>query len=558
MRRNWQSVQSGWILSAPLLFTLAAAAPAGCSGDPAPSAGAGGAGGEGAGATTSSVPSTGAMGGSSCGLEGAKPLGFQPSQRCAACHQAIYYDWVSSMHARSVTSPVMIAQANQAYEIELSQQGSPDPQRFCVTCHSPLLTRFAPQATLPFKGETCDAPIVPQEGIGCVTCHAYRGEPSSSKAATSAVFADLDESGGYVGPIADPVPSNAHESEGTPLFSSTPEKLCLGCHDVALDIDKNGKIEKGKDFILASTGAEHDAYVKKGGQESCLGCHMPVKPGVTRAAEASGIDTPPRAVHDHSFVGVDYHLDEVAINDPQKEAREALLKDAAKLTLTSGALQGGGDLSFEVAVTNVKAGHNLPTGFTFLRQMWLDVRVLDGNQQKLIASGELRTPSDDLCDVTSMSDVMQFFVHGCLASDPQLVNFQTQLVDRIDVRKDSNGDPVLDGSGELIPVKDLKGVEMWAQRLSGGVVPRTRPLDKQELAPLGPGETRTFGYSFQLAPQPAAVTVEVHLWFRNLPPYFLRKLAAGQPPGEVNLALYLKDIQTIEIASAAVTIPVTP
>jgi hypothetical protein len=544
--------QAHWTSYAPLIAALAAAMPAGCSSGPDPLSGAGG---NGSGATTTS--STGDSG-KSCDLESAPSLDFQPSASCAPCHQGIYYDWASSMHARSITSPLMIAQTNQLHQMELADLATPDPQRFCVTCHSPLSTRFAQQATLPFKVDGCDAPIVPQEGIGCVTCHAYRGSPSSSKASTSAFLNDFDLGGTYVGPLSDPAESSFHKSEATPLFSERPEELCRSCHDVSLDIDNNGKIEKGLDLILASTFAEYEAYIKKGGAETCLGCHMPVKPGVTRASEAAGISAPDRVVHDHRFVGVDYQLDEVAKNDPQRSLREALLKDAAKLLLVNGALKSGGDLAFDVSITSVKAGHNLPTGFAFLRQMWLDVRVLDKDQKELIKSGALRTPADDLCDVGTMTDAMQFFVYGCLTSDPQLVNFQLQLVDRIDVLRDASNTPILDGAGEMIPVKPFKGEERWVPLQHGGAVPRTRPSDKQVLAPLTPGETRTFGYSFKLGPQGGPVTVDVHLRYRNFPPYMARKLASRQPPEEANLRLYIKDLQAVDIAAAQITVPVTP
>jgi hypothetical protein len=547
--------QAHWAMSAPLFVALAAAVPAGCSSDPDPQTGAGGKGSSGA--TTSSA---GGSGGASCDLASAPSLDFPLSASCAPCHQGIYYDWASSMHARSITSPLMIAQTNQLFDLELNTVAAPDPQRLCVNCHSPLSTRFAQQATLPFKVSGCDAPIVPQEGIGCVTCHAYRGEPSPGKASTSAFLADLDLDPGsaYVGPLSDPAPSSFHKSEATPLFSESPEKLCKNCHDVALDLDNNGKIEKGLDLILASTFTEYEAYVKKGGKETCLGCHMPVKPGVTRASEAVGISAPDRVVHDHRFVGVNYQLDEVAANDPQRALREALLKDAATLVVSNGALKGSGDLTFDVSITSVKAGHNIPTGFAFLRQMWLDVRVLDKDQKELLKSGALRTPSDDLCDVTSLTDAVQFFVHGCLTSDPQLVNFQLHLINRIDVLKDASNTPILDLNGEMIPVKPFKAEETWVPLQHGGAVARTRPSDKQVLAPLAPGEARTFGYTFKLAPQEGPVTVAVRLRYRNFPPYIVRKLASRQPPGEVNLRQYLKDLQSVEIAAGSISVPVTP
>ena len=77
-----------------------------------------------------------------------------------------------------------------------------------------------------------------------------------------------------------------------------------------------------------------------------------------------------RKLHDHSFVGVDYPLDTVKVRDPQKPKRAQLLASAATLDLE--ARIEGDNLLVRATIHN-QSGHNLPTGFAFARQMWIEL-----------------------------------------------------------------------------------------------------------------------------------------------------------------------------------------
>ena len=89
---------------------------------------------------------------------------------------------------------------------------------------------------------------------------------------------------------------------------------------------------------------------------------------------------------------------------------------------------------------------------------------------------------------------------------------------------------------------------------------RTRPSDKQALAPIAPGETRLFHFT---AARPkngdAEVNVSARLLFRNLPPYFLRALGAGQPAGDApKLPPLAANVQIVEMAAERVTVALRP
>ncbi|MGB6847816.1 MAG: cytochrome c family protein, partial [Thermoanaerobaculia bacterium] len=68
-------------------------------------------------------------------------------------------------------------------------------------------------------------------------------------------------------------------------------------------------------------------------------------------------------------------------------ARKRLEAAAEVEILPPATVSRPGLLEFAVKVRNVGAGHYLPTGMTEMRQMWLDVRVVDANGTEIYSSG---------------------------------------------------------------------------------------------------------------------------------------------------------------------------
>ncbi|MEL6962646.1 MAG: multiheme c-type cytochrome [Pseudomonadota bacterium] len=79
-------------------------------------------------------------------------------------------------------------------------------------------------------------------------------------------------------------------------------------------------------------------------------------------------------------------------------------------------------IEFEVEVKNITDGHNVPTGFTGERVVWLEVTVKDAEGNVVFVSGD-RDPNGDLRDLHSL------YVHnGELPEDPFLFNLQSKFV----------------------------------------------------------------------------------------------------------------------------------
>jgi hypothetical protein len=466
--------------------------------------------------------------------------GFHSSGSCSSCHARVVEEWRSSMHAHGLSSPVMVAQNNLAHRETLSSTSSPDPQNVCVNCHGPIATALAKSPLLPFKAEGVLAePALLEEGVTCSVCHQWRGESQTAGGGLTAFQDGLVPGRTFFGPYVDAVGNAFHRSEATPLFKDSAQ-LCRNCHSVQYDRNGDGKIERGTDLVLQTLFDEWQDFAKSGGP-TCVDCHMPVVKG-SRAAESALIpfeqdaEAPPRILRSHRFIAVDYPIDNPAVRDATRAEREALLSRAGALALDEAKLKvTDTSVAFEVSLQNTGTGHNFPGGFAFVRQMWLEVTLLDAQNRVLASSGQLVQPSDDLCDSSILDDrenPMREHLVGCTTTDRQLVSFQQMLVDKIELLRDAAGTVQLDPRGQAKLRRAPGSKEAIVQFLTGGPVPRVRPSTGKPTPPLAVGEQRSFPYSFDLPSGAGAQRVVVRLLFRALPPYFMRALSASQTPGD--------------------------
>lgn len=468
---------------------------------------------------------------------------FPSSSRCATCHVEISAQWATSMHARATSSLVTIAETNQVVAGRLLGTDSPSRASFCVNCHAPVRATVANDGTLPFAKNA-----VPDEGVSCGACHQFGRTPTSGAAGTADYGAGLTRGATFYGPFADPASTSAHASERRESFGDS-GAVCGSCHDVNLDRDRDARIHKVSDLVLQTTQDEYDAYRQTASApKTCVECHMPVMASARRAADGVA-DAPTREVHDHSFVGVDYPLDGTA--DTQLAARKAMLGQAAQLTISPGALAGDAG-AVDVSITNSGTGHSLPTGFAFARQMWVELVVKDADGNVAFSSGSIAKDSQDLCDAEVLASPLAARLEGCATKDPQLVAFQLKLVDAITATTTASGVAVRDTANELVPRATDTAQEVFLQHATGGAVPRLRSVDGVQLGAIPPGVTRSFGYGFTIpaaARRPLRATAR--LLFRNLPPYFIRALFAGQPAASE----IVERLKVIEMAAASVDVP---
>jgi len=249
------------------------------------------------------------------------------AEDCATCHTAHYDEWRASRHAGSATSPVLAALLPRVE----AAWGTSARDR-CVACHSP--------------GHGGD------DGIGCVACHAAVGNRGEQNGALV-----VDTSLPLAGPFADPEPTDAHVTSTRSLLGSP--SLCGTCHEV-----------HGPGLFEEPTLTEYRTSAEGHFGTTCADCHMPALDDAPIADGA--LRARPR--HDHRFVGVDPAWG--APPDVAAHARQAATALLARAMTLTARLDGG---DVEILLQNTGAAHTVPTGAAFLRDIWVDVRVVDAS-----------------------------------------------------------------------------------------------------------------------------------------------------------------------------------
>jgi len=319
---------------------------------------------------------------------------FTSAEKCKDCHPDHYAEWRGSMHAYAMVDPVYrtLVEIRQA-DLDTKED------RFCTQCHSAIGTRAGECA--PGFDFASLSPIV-LEGVTCEACHKVSTLERPYNSGHR-----LDPAGPMRGSIEDPVETGFHESAYSPLHERS--EFCGGCHDV---IESSG-------LHLEQPYREWTDSPAAADGRSCQTCHMTTR----RAPAATG--GPERTVHSHRFTGVDLplagdFLPDEAMRDALREDVRALLATAAEVELSlPGAVTAGEQLDVVVTVRNRIDAHDLPTGSTFLRQLWLEVRAVDAVGTVLYATGDL-DENGDLRDHFSAADPY---------GDPDLVRFGSALVD---------------------------------------------------------------------------------------------------------------------------------
>ena len=227
--------------------------------------------------------------------------------------------------------------------------------------------------------------------------------------------------------------------------------------------------------------------------------------GMPLRASAEPVDgfdrpLPPRTKLDHSFVGVDIHLEPtfpaphypgfegVAVpTDAAIANTDRLLRQAAAIRI--GGLSGG---KLDVDVANLATGHTLPAGFAFARELWVEVAVSrsdEGEDFRVVIGGRDGRP----------------LAGGELLDKGQagLKNFQKVLFNS--------------RTGEEVVLQNQADSVLFGEKArAAGFVDRETPIE--------PGDT----HALSIDPGSAldgVRRVRVRLRFRSLPPEFLEKMA---------------------------------
>jgi len=290
---------------------------------------------------------------------------FSPSSACVDCHPTHVEEWSQSVHAHAMTDPVF-----RGLVAIRSADLSGEQDAFCTQCHSNIGTRGG-DISPGFDWAGLDP--VTLEGVTCESCHRIQELVRDHNAGHR-----LDPEGPMRGPIEDFAASSFHETEAAPWMADA--AFCGTCHDVN-EVSGLPLERPYAEWLSSPAGAEG---------RPCQTCHMPESAGVAAVGGAV------RTVHDHRFPGVDVP------DGLDAETTAALRERVGELLAGSGTILldlpedvvAGGQLDVVVTVRNELDAHNLPTGSTYNRQLWVEVLVHDAAGELLYETGTLDADGD--------------------------------------------------------------------------------------------------------------------------------------------------------------------
>lgn len=316
------------------------------------------------------------------------PDAFFPPDRCKTCHAQIFNQWRGSMHSEARRDPVFEALWRMA-----ADKAGAKTSELCTGCHAGLAVLARDIKRAPDGGFILPPPA--DEGVHCHFCHSVVGTSMRDTPSGLPQNASLILDPGMImrGPFADAKPM-WHEAAYSELH--TRAEFCGNCHNVFHPL--NG-------FHIENTYTEwkFSAYAQAG--IVCQDCHMmPVEKGRETARTMTKPKNPGKAspmgperenIFTHEFVGGNFTVTALLGHETHAAMAAERLKSAAEVALFLPEAAASGDLvRATVRVTNVGAGHNLPTSLTEVRQMWLDITAKDADGKVLYQSGKIDAKGD--------------------------------------------------------------------------------------------------------------------------------------------------------------------
>jgi len=319
-----------------------------------------------------------------------KAASFYSPEVCEGCHADIHEQWKGSMMANAWVDPVFLA-VYFKYVGEAKDGHQKSEVAMCSRCHTPIGYLADDPARYSRKLEGVEA-----TGISCDVCHSVSASAGMGNGAFIMKTGDADKgkAGTKYGPFKDSK-SPFHKTAYSELH--TRSEMCGMCHDVnhAQNI-----------MAIENTYSEWRTGPYNTGDPAttvtCQDCHMRQTPdnpstGSTLRPDVPGYAAPKemgarerKHIWQHCFVGGNLAVTALLGHNPQAKMAEERLKHACTVEFLGGGKAVKGDIyRMSIKVTNSGAGHSLPTGLTFVREMWLDVTVTDAKGKTIYRSGAL-------------------------------------------------------------------------------------------------------------------------------------------------------------------------
>ncbi|MBC8318277.1 MAG: cytochrome C [Desulfobulbaceae bacterium] len=315
---------------------------------------------------------------------------FNAPETCGECHPDQYEEWTASMHALAFKDPVYQGELNAAIKAV-----GHDIAKQCEGCHTPAAVV---KGEIKGAGLTGLTPLA-MAGVSCdvchsISCHTHWQTPYHQPENGSFILSPgkNTEDGPVLTKYGPFTPEEGcgedfHECVESPLHLTS--ELCASCHQV-FHYKTHTPLEATYMEWKNSPYASNDIH--------CQDCHMVELDTFKRSADE--MTRPKREEYRHYFNGANfllYYLTELAA---KKAGDEALAANAhSKFEMAVGRLQAAADVEvapvyrdnklaeIKVRVKNLRAGHNLPTSLTNVRQMWVEVTAKNSKGEIVMTTG---------------------------------------------------------------------------------------------------------------------------------------------------------------------------
>jgi hypothetical protein len=273
-------------------------------------------------------PDAAAVWGGTIAAQGPPPPGLAPAQtspsalQCARCHMKQVREWRGSLHAEAASPGLMAQLVNQEHKFAWVEG--------CQRCHAPLAeqqpyVRAAHGGGAESKRDYIRNPLFDEglrhEGINCASCHVRKWQRFGPPLHRESNLLSL---------------ANYPRTESA-LYERS--DFCLGCHQ----LQPRGALEN-KPLLNTYREWLEGPYMPRGIQ--CQHCHMPNR--------------------EHTFKG---------IHDPDT------FRQGIKVEAITARSAASGAVSVRARITNVGAGHYLPT--TPTPAAWISIELVDASGTRI-------------------------------------------------------------------------------------------------------------------------------------------------------------------------------
>lgn len=316
-----------------------------------------------------------------------RPEQFNAPSACGECHVTLHDEWRGSVHAVALQDPVFQAITKMFWD-DAKNDGERHECEACIKCHAPAAFG-AGQITNPGQPFAAVTPG-PTNGIFCDFCHSVSGSLERKNTSfTMLPGRDLGEPGTKRGPRSEGE-NDFHQVAFSGLH--TKAEFCGTCHDVKHLVNETPIESTYTEWLNGPYYTGDPATTVH-----CQDCHMRQASGIPATGTTARPDRPGSAadgspqrphVWRHNVVGANIFLPKLFGDAGAREtmARERL-QNCASLEVKVAGVEPGGIAELKVKVNNDGAGHYLPTGLTELREMWLEVKVLNSHGALVYSSG---------------------------------------------------------------------------------------------------------------------------------------------------------------------------